>query len=142
MEKDEDIVSLLLFLAGECDDDVKPEEIVVALVPVSKKKHHPPRLTMRKYDRKKRKERNGVPVTPSPLLKRKIRDFIVPNTDEIFEVSWKDNLYYDCKVIDFIQVDNRMYYDIQYIEDGIIVENVDARHVYPARSCRKLPKRM
>ena len=105
---------------------------------------------MRKYDRERRRNRKGVialvveeeEALPTKKRTHTQQEWHIPTEDEIFEVSWEDGLYYDCKVIDFIQVDTKMYYDIQFIEDDVIIENVDARKVYKALDCRKLPKRV
>lgn len=146
MDTDEDVVSmLLLLLAGISDDTTGPVDLhTIALVIKKKKQPRRSHLSMRKYDRKRRKQRKGLttPIKSESVNKKRLfSQTAIPSGDEIFEVSWIDNLYYDCKVIDFIQINDRTYYDIQFIEDGVILENVDARYVYPARASRKMPKR-
>ena len=102
------------------------------------------RLTTRKYDRERRRERKGAmsgsqTSTPTRGKKRRQVEPVVPTEEAQFEVRWTDGCYYECRVIDFIQVGTRMYYDVMFVDDGIVMENVNASLVYPLG--RKLPKR-
>ena len=100
------------------------------------------RLTRRKYDRERKKRRKEY--------KKKIESDVqifdtpdVPLSSSSYEMYWPpDNYYYECRIIDFIQINGSMYYDIQFVDDDLIVENVEAHRVLPFRaSCRKLPNR-
>lgn len=138
MEDDNDAAIALLLLhmtEHNKEEEEKEEEALTAMIP-KKKPRHRARLTMRKYRGRKRRNNGTVKEENMPSSCR------IPSENEIFEVLWKDEQYYDCRVIDFLQVNEKMYYDIQFIEDGIEMHMIDANRVYPVSPCRKLPRRM
>lgn len=135
--EDEEAASFLVLLGlGELKKEEEEEG------KRAKKRPRPrARLTRRKYDRERKKRRKEC--------KKKIeRDdnaqiFDILDVSSSYEMYWPpDNYYYECRIIDFIQINGRMYYDIQFVDDDLIVENVEAHRVLPLRaSCRKLPNR-
>lgn len=130
--EDEEAASFLVLLGlGE----LKKEEETRA-----KKRPRPrARLTRRKYDRERKKRRKKKIGSDTQIFDTSKE----PLLSSSYEMYWPpDNYYYECRIIDFIQINGSMYYDIQFVDDDLVVENVEAHRVLPLHaSCRKLPNR-
>lgn len=124
-EEEEDIASVLVLLGiHDASEGKKRKE-----VPIVKEEEHTRKkqrkasthLTHRKYDRERRMVRKLRRMDQHPL----------PFDTDNLEAKWPhDGHYYRCRVTDFIQInDSTVFYDVEFIDDNIVLENVEARHV-------------
>lgn len=152
-DDDDDVAAILLLLGHTSKENepflgtnlriIKAEEdftVTTALVEKKRKKKVPPRLTKRKYDRERRRERNREWCSNCCVT--------VYDEEEIVKVfRERDGTYHKCVMIDYIQIDDNMYYDLELIDEqppGNIMGMVDSTNVYPIdeqqrkRLCKKV----
>lgn len=123
IEEEEDIASVLVLLGIHDAEGNKRKEVPTVKEEHTRKKQKKAstHLTLRKYDRERRKARK---------LRRMDQHPLPPDTDNL-EAKWPhDGHYYRCRVTDFIQInDSTVLYDVVFIDDDIVLENVEARHI-------------
>ena len=123
IEEEEDIASVLVLLGIHDAEGNKRKMPIVKEEEHTRKKQKKAstHLTLRKYDRERKRARKLGRMDQHPL----------PLDTDNLEAKWPhDGHYYRCRVTDFIQIDdNTVLYDVEFIDDDIVLENVEARHI-------------
>lgn len=89
------------------------------VLPQRKKCRKKARLTMRKGARKRH---HSAILAPLPV-------------GTICDTIWPGNgLYYECRIVDFMQINNGpIYYDVEFTDDHTKLEMLDAMCLYPIK---------
>lgn len=111
----------------ETTETKKEPELDQQSLPQRKRCRKRARLTMRKGARKRPYVATMVPLTVGTVC----------------DTIWPTNgLYYECRIVDFIQIDNRaIYYDVEFTDDHTRLEMIDASRLYVIQDTAKRTRR-